>query len=369
MTTIIFILVSTVLIPMLASKQYKNKAVLVAWALLFFVWAFQYRMTADWFVYVNRWESAVNNVTTETRAIEPVYKAIMQFCEPIGFFGYLILCALFSVYVLKMYVDKYLPSTVKWMFFLTFSMGVTYSLEFINTNRQTLAIMFVMLAVYTLSNQYVLNKKKKYLIISWGLVIAAFFTHKSAIISVPIMFFPFFVTKEINSKFLYVFLGINLFSFFVDFSALSSIIGTYMEADSSMEGFAQYSTEIDERSKSFIEQGIYSITLFLLIYNFEKFEKNEKLLILSSMVYLAFQGYAMYTMLRVLSYYRIFFAFTIPLLYLRCNNGKKSYKWIANSFLIVYAAYMVFRLSIDIYGPNYVGYDPFKTIFDASIWM
>lgn len=46
-----------------------------------------------------------------------------------------------------------------------------------------------------------------------------------------------------------------------------------MEADSSMEGFAQYSTEIDERSKSFIEQGIYSITLILLIYNFEKFEK------------------------------------------------------------------------------------------------
>lgn len=369
MTTIIFILVATVLIPLVAPQKYKNKAMLVAWALLFFVWAFQYRMTADWFVYVNRWNGAINNVMTETRAIEPVYKAIMQFCEPIGFFGYLISCALFSVYVLKMYVDKYLPSTVKWMFFLTFSMGVTYSMEFINTNRQTLAIMFVMLAVYTLSNQYVLNKKKKYWIISWGLVIAAFFTHKSAIISVPIMFFPFFVTKEINSKFLYVLLGINIFSFFVDFSALSSIVGTYMETDSSLEDFAQYSTEIDEKSKSFIEQRIYSITLFLLIYNFEKFEKNEKLLILSSMVYLALQGYAMYTMLRVLSYYRIFFAFAIPLLYLRCNNGKKSYKWIANSLLIVYAAYMVFRLSVDIYGPNYVGYEPFKTIFDASIWM
>lgn len=369
MTTIIFILVATVLIPLVAPKKYKNKAMLVAWALLFFVWAFQYRMTADWFVYVNRWNGAINNVMTETRAIEPVYKAIMQFCKPIGFFGYLILCALFSVYVLKMYVDKYLPPTIKWMFFLTFSIGLNYSLEFINTNRQTIAIMFVMLAVYTLSNQYVLNKKKKYWIISCGLVIAAFFTHKSAIVSVPIMFFPFFVTKEVNSKFLYVFLGINLFSFFVDFSALSSIVGTYMEADSSMEGFAQYSTEIDERSKSFIEQGIYSITLFLLIYNFEKFEKNEKLLILFSMVYLALQGYAMYTMLRVLSYYRIFFAFAIPLLYLRCNDGKKSYKWIANSFLIVYAAYMVFRLSVDIYGPNYVGYDPFKTIFDVSIWM
>ena len=369
MTTIIFILAATVLIPLVAPKKYKNKAMLVAWAFLFFVWAFQYRMTADWYVYVNRWNGAINNVMTETRAIEPVYKAIMQFCEPIGFFGYLISCALFSVYVLKMYVDKYLPSTVKWMFFLTFSMGVTYSLEFINTNRQTIAIMFVMLAVYFLSNQYVLNKRKIYWVISLVLVIAAFFTHKSAIISVPIMFFPFFVTKEINSKYLYVFLGINLFSFFVDFSALSSIVGTYMETDSSLEGFAQYSTEIDEKSKSFIEQGIYSITLFLLIYNFEKFEKNEKLLILSSMVYLALQGYAMYTMLRVLSYYRIFFAFAIPLLYLRCNNGKKSYKWIANSFLIVYAAYMVFRLSVDIYGPNYVGYDPFKTIFDASIWM
>ena len=369
MTTIIFILAATVLLPLVAPKQYKNKAMLVAWGLLFFVWAFQYHMSADWVTYVNRWKGAINNVMTETRAIEPVYKAIMQFCKPIGFFGYLILCALFSVYVLKMYVDKYLPPTIKWMFFLTFSFGLTYSLEFIDTNRQTIAIMFVMLAVYFLSNQYVLNRKKIYWIISLVLVLAAFFTHKSAIISVPIMFFPFFVTKEINSKFLYVLLGINLFSFFVDFSALSSIVGTYMEADSSMEGFAQYSTEIDERSKSFIEQGIYSITLFLLIYNFEKFEKNEKLLILSSMVYLALQGYAMYTMLRVLSYYRIFFAYAMPLLYLRCDNGKKLYKWIANSLLIFYAAYMIYRLSVDIYGPNYVGYNTFKTIFDGHVWM
>lgn len=369
MTTIILILVATVLIPFVAPKQYKNKAMLLAWALLFFVWAFQYRMSADWDTYVNRWKGAINNVMSETRAIEPVYKAIMQFCEPIGFFGYLILCALFSVYVLKMYVDKYLPPTIKWMFFLTFSFGLTYSLEFIDTNRQTIAIMFVMLAVYFLSNQYVINRKIIYWVISCVLVISAFFTHTSAIISVPILFFPLFVTKGINSKFLYVLLGINIFSFFVDFSALSSIVGTYMEANSSMEGFAQYSTEISERSKSFIEQGIFTITLFLLIYNFEKFEENEKLLILSSMVYLALQGYAMYTMLRALSYYRIFFAYAIPLLYLRCDNSKKSYKWIANSFLIVYAAYMIFRLSVDIYGPNYVGYDSFKTIFDAHDWM
>ena len=87
------------------------------------------------------------------------------------------------------------------------------------------------------------------------------------------------------------------------------------------------------------------------------------------MVYLALQGYAMYTMLRALSYYRIFFFYSIPLLYLRCDNSKKSYKWIANSFLIIYAAYMIFRLSVDIYGPNYVGYDSFKTIFDAHDWM
>lgn len=369
MATIIIILLATVLIPFVAPQRHKNNAMLVAWALLFFVWAFQYHMSADWVTYVNRWKGAINNVMAETRAIEPVYKAIMQFCEPIGFFGYLILCALFSVCVLKMYVDKYLPPAIKWIFFLTFSFGLTYSLEFIDTNRQTMAIMFVMLAVYLLSNQYVLNKRRKYWIISWGLVIAAFFTHTSAIISVPIMFFPFFVTKEINYKFLYVLLGINLFSFFVDFSALSSIVGTYMEAEGSLEGFAQYSTEIDERSKSFIEQGIFSTTLFLLIYNYEKFKKNEKMLVLSSMVFLALQGYVMYTMLRVLSYYRIFFAYAIPLLYLRCDNGKKSYKWIANSLLAAYAAYMIFRFSVDIYGPNYVGYNPFKTIFDAHVWM
>lgn len=369
MTYTTVILFATIIVPFVAPFKYKKKAMLISWGLLFFIWAFQYQMSIDWFVYINRWNGAIRGVSLEDREIEPLYKLILMSFKPLSFFGYLMACALFGIVVLKKYVDSYIATNRQWIFFLTFSIGVSYFLEFVDTNRQTLAIMFVMIAVYIESNGYLKTLKIKYWVIALMMIIAAFNIHRSAIITLPMLLFPIFIIKNINYRYLYIFIAIDVFSFFVDFSHLSLFIEMSMANETSLDGFNHYVADINERSKSFIEQGIFLLSLLLLIFHFDKFKNNEKPIILCAIIYLAFQGYAMYTMLRALSYYRIFFALAIPLLYMKFSTKNKKMRYIANGLLAFYITYMIYRYSIDINGSNVEGFKNFKTIFDAPVWQ
>lgn len=368
MIAITLIIAASVAIPFIASKKHP-KIIWTSWGLLFFVWAFQYEMTIDWFVYTNRWKGAILGINTESREIEPIYKMIMQICEPISYFGFLILCAVFGIFVLKKYVDNYIVPKYQWIFFVTYSLGTSYFLECVNTNRQTLAIMFVMLSVYIISNYYLQTGLKKYLAISAVLIFMAFNIHRSAIIAAPMLLFPLYIKNNIDKKYLYIFLFVDIFSFFVEFGNLSLFVEGMLVRQTDFHGFEHYAADINERSKSIIEQSIYFLSMFLMIYNFDKFKNNEKPLILASIVFLSLQGYTMYNMMRVLTYYRIFYALAIPILFMRVPRHKRIENKYAICFLSIYVIYMIYRYWIDIFGPNYIGFSRFKTIFSANIWM
>ena len=368
MTIITVILFSSIIIPFISGKSNKKMPALISWLLLFFIWAFQYEMSKDWLVYLSRWKMATLNVKLQENELEPIYTVILKICEPFTYFGYLILSATFSISVLKKYIDKYIPNNLSWMFFLTFSIGCGYFLEFVNTNRQTIAIMFVMIAIYILSNPYKTNKKI-YWSISAFLIFVAFNIHRSAVITIPVLLFPLIIHKIHNTKYLYIFLVINLLSFLIDYDRTSEYLGVLMVRNEEFNAYSHYTNEITERSKSIIEQSIFTISLFLFIYNFDKFKSNEKPLILATIIYLSLQGFAMYTMLRVLSYYKIFFAISIPILYSKTYNISKPYKYLSQLMITLYAIYMTYRYSIDIQGVNYEGYTNFRTLFDAEKWI
>ena len=235
-TTILFL---SVIIPFVSTKKVKELSIDIAWGLLFFVWAFQYEMSKDWSVYVSRWKIANYNLNLQTFDLEPIYEFILKICNPFSYYGYLILSALFGVFVLRIYINKYVPKNFVWMFFLTFSLGCGYYLEFVNTNRQTLAIMFVMIGVYILANFN--NLKLKKYILGFILIIGvAFNIHRSAIIAVPMIFFPLINSNICNYKYLYVFLGINILSFLVDYSAISSYIEIFMLGNDELASFSHY---------------------------------------------------------------------------------------------------------------------------------
>ena len=355
--------------PLIIRGRSRKYAIWASFVLLFILFGCQYEMTRDWPVYVNRWLYATEGMQTQDRELEVVYTLIMKLCKPLGFFGYLMVCAVFNLWVIKKYIDKYVPPELVWFTLAIFLLRVNFAFTYIDTNRQTLAIMCTMLGLFCVMNPpgWIKNKITLYIICA-ALLIAAVNIHTSAIIALPIFFFPWICEKIRNTKFLWIFMGVYFFSYFVDFNAISSLVGRYMLGSNNLSGFAHYAEEIAERSKSIVEQGIYGILLFFLIYKFDNFRVEEKPLVLSVIVFISLQGYAMYTMMRALFYYQVYSIFVVPLLF-RNMLASKRYKLLVYGFFTVFIAYCLFSFERDIVHENFENWANFKTIFSAPVWL
>lgn len=356
-----------IVLPLVFPKKHKDKTVLLSFLLLFIPFGLQYEMTRDWPVYVDRWMQATKGYGGQGRELELVYSLIMQLCEPLTYFGYLIVCAIFNLWVFYKYLKKYVPVEWAWLTFAIFLLRVNFAMTYIDTNRQTLAITFTMLGLYMIINPPKRIKNKKILyIISILLFLAAINIHTSAVIALPIFFFPL-LCKHLNSSYLWLFIVVYIGSFFVNFNAISSVVGSYMMADESLSSFSHYAEEISVREKSFVEQGIYAVLLFLLIRLFDRFTSTEKPLVLAVIVFISFQGYAMYTMLRALFFYQVYSIYIIPLLFAILLSNKKLK--VTYVFLILFVMYSIFSFQRDMRNSNMENWKNFKTIFQAQIWI
>ena len=78
--------------------------------LLFIPWGFQYQLTQDWDVYVIRWMHVNFNERIELdggedRKLEALYVLILKACKPLSFYGFLILSAIFELYILYIFIS------------------------------------------------------------------------------------------------------------------------------------------------------------------------------------------------------------------------------------------------------------------------
>lgn len=363
---IYFIVFAVIVMPLITPQKYKNKALMVSFFILFVLFGLQYEMTHDWPVYIGRWVEATEGKVSGARKIEVVYAFLMKMCQPLRFFGYLMVCAAFNLCVFYKYYKKYVPIEWVWLGLAVFMLRTNFAFTYIDTNRQTLAITFTMLALYWMIFP-IAWKKNKY-IIPAILFLCAVNIHTSAIIALPVMIFPI-ICKHINTnKYLYVFIGIYFFSYFVNFDSISNMVSIYMEGESTLEGFSQYAVEISERSKSIPEQSIYAILLFLLIHYFMKFEENIRPLVLAYIIFISLQGYVMYTMMRALFYYQVYAIYVIPVLFciLFCEKKRRNLKVV---FLLLFIAYCLFSFNKEIGNPILEEWLDFTTVFSADKWM
>lgn len=356
-----------IVLPLVFPQKHKDKAILLSFLLLFIPFGLQYEMTRDWPVYVNRWLQATKGYAGQERELEFVYSLIMQLCEPLTYFGYLMVCAVFNLWIFHKYLKRYVPMEWAWLTFAIFLLRMNFAMTYIDTNRQTLAITFTMLGLYMIINP---PKQKKNINALYGisglLFLAAINIHTSAVIALPILFFPL-LCRYLNSRYLWLFIPIYIGSFIMDFNAISNVVGSYMATDESLSSFSQYAEEISVRDKSLVEQGIYGVLLFLLVHLFDRFKSNEKPLLLAVIVFISFQGYAMYTMLRALFFYQVYSIYIIPLLFAMLISSKKSK--LACVFLVLFIAYSVFSFQRDIKNSNMDNWKDFKTVFQAPVWM
>lgn len=368
MTKLIVYLI--ILLPLIFRAPQKNKALWFSFALLFVLFGCQYEMTRDWPVYVERWLVATQDYRTGGRDLEPFYKAVMSLCKPFTYFGYLMICAVFNLWVFKKYLDKYVPVKLAWLTLAIFLLRTNFAFTYIDTNRQTLAITLCMVGIYCIINPLDRIKSKKVLyLLSAALFLAAVSTHTSAVIALPIFFFPWICEHIKNSKYLWGFMGLYIASYFINYSAISDIVGAYMMGNEDLSTFSQYADEISERSKSVVEQGIYATLLFFLIYLFDKFKAQEKPLVLAVIVFISLQGFAMYTMLRALFFYQVYSIYVIPILASKMAEKKGALRFLTYLFFAVFILYCIYSFNSTMAGENMENWKHFQTIFSAPSWM
>lgn len=368
MTKLIVYLI--ILLPLIFRGRKKNNALWFSFALLFVLFGCQYEMTRDWPVYVERWLVATQDYRTGGRDLEPFYKAVMSLCKPFTYFGYLMICAVFNLWVFKKYLDKYVPIELAWLTLAIFLLRTNFAFTYIDTNRQTLAITLCMLGLYCILNppKWVKTKIMLY-VLSAALFFAAISTHTSAVIALPIFFFPWICEHIKKTKYLWGFMGLYIASYVVDYGAISDVVGAYMMGSEDLSTFSQYANEISERSKSFIEQGIYATLLFFLIYLFDKFKAQEKPLVLAVIVFISLQGFAMYTMLRALFFYQVYSIYVLPILASKMAEKKGSPRFLTYLFFTIFILYCIYSFNSTMAGENMENWEHFQTVFSAPMWM
>lgn len=117
--------------------------------LLFMLLGFQYQMVNDWFSNIARWYY-VNEGGRDTMTgfeLEPLFAWLMKELKPITYYGWLILTAGVFLFIIYIYAKLYVPKNYYWLIIFALMTDVSYGVLFINSNRQCVSLIFVMIGV------------------------------------------------------------------------------------------------------------------------------------------------------------------------------------------------------------------------------
>ena len=310
----IYILVSfIILIPALLEN--KRLGLKISVSILFFIWAFQYEMSHDWIVYLDRWNSVNNHGTVYKRELEVIYIYILDFFKPIGYYNYLICCALFNVYIYYFLVKKNIPKQLYWLFFLVFVLETNYALILIDMNRQTLAISISIVAALLIVQDIKLNKSVHptinntinifNIIISIILLYISANIHTSAWIS--FLYFPiYFISaiKKINLKFFFPLIIIMYLIRFYNINLENFFSSLTIFQDETMDGWTQYLSEASSNTNgtSIFEHFINISLLILYTITYESQNRKMRFFIICAILGILSDSIAIQTLARAFLY-------------------------------------------------------------------
>lgn len=363
----------SVLVPYI----YRNKrGLVIAMILLFFLWGLEYQLPIDWTVNLHRWEY-VNYKPALVSYLEPLYKLLLRLSCPIGFFGWLMLSACYALCVFYMFIRKYVPPRYYWVSLFIIVFVSRISLAMINSNRQTVAIITVLVAVLILiRNIEAQRRTSKELMLSIILMFSATQIHSSAWGAFPLLVLPLFCSFFMRKKKIFWFIGINTLFILSYVSSLSQYTDELMELQNIVfhEGAVEYSEmafQTAEVSRSIPEAIMSFIILNSILLYYDKANMVQQIFCLYSLVPLVMNGFLTGHAERVLYYYIPSTFVCIPNIILLSSSihSKKSHK-LCRTILASYCiAYTLFLFWSQIHQDHYSNWLNYKTIFSAPVWM
>lgn len=352
------------------NKSYYNISVF----LMFFLFAFEYENSNDYWVYVSRFYVANGDFNhafikwfIEDEKIEFIYKYIMILCKPIGFFGFCILLGCVEIYVLNKLIKECIPVKYLWFFYTIFMLIPLYGLLILNSKRQALAIVLILLGVLIISkNQQdnIQTKKKintKKLFLFLGIVIIAGNIHFSAYIGLFYLFIVYFKPLKINKTTIFFILLLFIFSY--QFKIDTQLLNFLLEDNTK---YTQYLTEIGDSYNISIIYLIYDFfSLVLVLHYYNKFNDIEKTFSLAYILSLIASHFLIYTASRLILPFSILTPFvqTYTLKYIQRKDIRL--------FFITYSLLIAFRWFYNTMFTEsyYSNWNHMQTIFNAPYWL
>lgn len=341
--------------------------------LTFFLFAFEYDTSNDYWVYVSRFYVANKDMNhlfirwfIEDEKIEIIYKYIMILCKPIGFFGFNILLGTLEIYTLNKLIKKCIPIKYLWFFYTIFMLIPLYGLLILNSKRQALAIVFILLGVLILNNEqekFCHSKKLniKTILLFLGFIIIAGNIHFSAFIGILYLLFSLFKPNQLNKNTIIFIILLFIFSYQIKIDI--QLLLPFLNSETK---FSQYLTEIGSSyniSAIYFLYDLFSLILVLFYYN--KFNNLEKTFSLAYITSIISSHFLIYTASRLMLPFSILTPFvqTYTLKYIQKKNVKLIF--------IIYSLTIAFRwlyntMSTESY---YSNWNDMQTIFSAPYWL
>jgi hypothetical protein len=328
-----------------------------AFTLIFFFLALRYNYGTDYIGYLNLFTDIQINYELYiggSYRIEPGWAVLNKLFYPLGFFSLVILLAFFNCFVYYNFIQKYVERKYYWLALLIYFFNSNFLLIHLSAMRQSLAI-----ALFLFSLDYLILKK--YLIFS-AIILLAFSIHTSALFLFPVVIIVLLFSFKI--KILHIlFLEILFISLFIFGNIFKShFYGIVILLFSSQ--YSQY--EILEFSNpSLINALVYSLLLFILLINYNKFPENYHFLIklFTLGIFLLPIGYII-PMASRLGWYFLPFSLIIYPKILEILPSKWSKDIFVFCIIGVFSMRLFTFFSSEVYFPHYSKYSTiFNTLF------
>ena len=379
------IIILATLLPYVLKE--KSIALKLSMFLIFIIWGLNYGMTQDDYEaswnYLNKYINITE--TSYGRDTEPLFLYLIKATKEFGFFGFKIICAIFDISVIYLFMKRFVNPKYYWLSIFIFLFRIEFGLLFINSIRQSLSLMLTMIGVYFLLTSdnkkrfaigKIMNNKLIYILFLLICIFAASLIHRGAIAALIIL--PIYLIsnniKKISPTVLTVMLiianTIFLTKYFVNITFLQNYLNLYIGMDN-YEGFEHYVEELAVGLDGFsrVEETLKLLMMNGFIICLNKFNKQERFFAISAITYFILAGFLSSTLSRVLEYIYVYIIFVAPTMFTIVNTMKgMAINTLRPLIYILMTMICLYTFKGNLNHKYYERWNNFKTILSQPYW-
>jgi hypothetical protein len=372
----------SILLPLVLKN--KKLALRISFFFLFILLGFQFELVADWGPNIGRWqyvnEGAGEGALGTAIKMGPVFMWLLKVLKPITFYGWLMLSAASFLFLIYKFTRYYVSPRYYWLTILTMMLNVEYAPLIINSNRQCISMIFVLVGVLFLLGNFNLDikipffpKKLNQYIFCISFLFLGSQCHSAAYLSfllVPI----YFLARKYNGNNWIILAVICDFIFLGRIFLNTSWIQNYVSVFSAALniGDTDYYTEWFDNQLIDISISytfVYCVIIALIAYCYRKMNFAMKFFSLSWYIGWTIASYFTGNINRLGEYFYIFGLFVIPYMFSYIISMKGNLKkYIGILCLLLFIGYTAAHSWTQMNTIYYERWLDYKSVFDAPRW-